>query len=180
MSSVVSTAVAEKPGRSSQPAPSRRAEALAERLEQGARMLADFAATLTDAEWQTRLPKDARKIGVIVHHVASQYMLEIKVALIVVAGQPVKGLTNADVDAVNAVHAKEFEHATKAQALELLEQNSADAAATIRGLSDEDLDRAVPNSLYEDAPLTCQMVLEDHAVRHSYHHLAIIRAALKK
>ena len=109
MSSVVSTAVAEKPGRSSQPAPSRRAEALAERLEQGARMLADFAATLTDAEWQTRLPKDGRKIGVIVHHVASQYMLEIKVALIVVAGQPVKGLTNADVDAVNAAHAKEFD-----------------------------------------------------------------------
>ena len=70
--------------------------------------------------------------------------------------------------------------ATKAQALELLGQNSADAAATIRGFSDEDLDRAVPNSLYEDAPLTCQMVLEDHAVRHSYHHLAIIRAALKK
>ena len=83
MSSVVSTAVAEKPGRSSPTAPSRRAEALAERLEQGARMLADFAATLTDAEWQTRLPKDGRKIGVIVHHVASQYMLEIKVALMV-------------------------------------------------------------------------------------------------
>ncbi len=140
----------------------------------------DFAATLTDAEWQTRLPKDGRKIGVIVHHVASQYMLEIKVALMVLDGQPIKGLTNADVDAVNGAHAKEFEGATKAQALELLKQNSAGVAATIRGLSDEDLDRAVPVSLYEDAPLTCQMVLEDHAVRHSYHHLAIIRAALKK
>jgi hypothetical protein len=175
----VSTAVAEKPGFSSQPAPSRRAEALAERLEQGARKLAGLAATLTDAEWQMRLPKDGRKIGVIVHHVASQYTLEIKVALMVVTGQPVKGLTNADVDAVNAAHAKEFDNATKAQALELLEQNSADAAATIRALSDEDLDRAVPVSLYEDAPLTCQMVLEDHAVRHSYHHLAIIRGALK-
>ena len=80
MSSVVSTAVAEKPGFSSQPAPSRRAEALAERLEQGARKLAGLAATLTDAEWQMRLPKDGRKIGVIVHHVASQYTLEIKPA----------------------------------------------------------------------------------------------------
>ena len=179
MSSVVSTAVADKPERSSQPATSRRAEALAQRLEQGARMLGDFAATLTDAEWQTRLPKDGRKVGVIVHHVASQYMLEIKVALMVLAGQPIKGLTNADIDAVNAAHAKEFEGATKAQALELLKQNSADVAATIRGLSDEDLDCAVPVSLYEDAPLTCQMVLEDHAVRHSYHHLAIIRGALK-
>jgi hypothetical protein len=33
-------------------------------------------------------------------------------------------------------------------------------------------------SLNADAPLTCQFFLEDHAVRHSYHHLAKIRAAL--
>lgn len=178
MSSVVSTAVAEESGRASNAAPSRRAEALAVRLEQGARALAELAASLTDAEWQTRLPKDRRTIGVVVHHVASQYTLEIKVALMVAGGQPIKGLTNADVDAVNAAHAKEFAGATKTQALELLRQNSADAAVTIRGLTDEDLDRAAPNSLYEDAPLTCQMVLEDHAVRHSYHHLAIIRKAL--
>jgi hypothetical protein len=43
----------------------------------------------------------------------------------------------------------------------------------------EVLDRAAPVSLYADAPLTCQFVLEDHAVRHSYHHLARIRAAVK-
>ena len=35
-------------------------------------------------------------------------------------------------------------------------------------------------SLYADAPLTAQFVLEDHAVRHSYHHLARIRATLAK
>jgi hypothetical protein len=40
------------------------------------------------------------------------------------------------------------------------------------------LDRVAPNSLYGGAPLTCQFMLEDHAVRHSFHHLARIRAAL--
>src|SRR5437763_14522312 len=34
-----------------------RANALAVRLEQGARALASFATTLTDAEWQTRFPR---------------------------------------------------------------------------------------------------------------------------
>jgi hypothetical protein len=34
-------------------------------------------------------------------------------------------------------------------------------------------------SLNADAPLTCQFFLEDHAVRHSYHHCARIRAALE-
>ncbi len=61
----------------------------------------------------------------------------------------------------------------------LLEQNSAAAAEAIRALSDEELDRVATISLYGDAPLTCQFMLEDHAVRHSYHHLARIQAALK-
>lgn len=55
----------------------KRADALAERLEQGAVELENFASELTEAQWQTRGPKDARKVGVIVHHVASVYPLEI-------------------------------------------------------------------------------------------------------
>jgi hypothetical protein len=35
-------------------------------------------------------------------------------------------------------------------------------------------------SLNGDAPLTCQFMLEDHAVRHSYHHLAILRGTVKR
>jgi len=57
-----------------------RAEALAVRLEHGARALATFASTLTDAECQTRIPQDGRKIGVVVHHVATMYPLEIQLA----------------------------------------------------------------------------------------------------
>ena len=60
-----------------------------------------------------------------------------------------------------------------------MRRNSEAAAAAIRAFSDEDFARAVPISLYEDAPLTAQFFLEDHAVRHSYHHLGILRAALK-
>ena len=54
-----------------------------------------------------------------------------------------------------------------------------DSAAAIRALSDQELDRAAPASLYADAPVTCQFMLEDHAVRHTYHHLAKLREALK-
>jgi hypothetical protein len=59
---------------------SQRTDALAARLEQGARALASLASSLTDAEWQTRLPHDGRKIGVVVHHVATMYPLEIQLA----------------------------------------------------------------------------------------------------
>jgi hypothetical protein len=81
---------------------------------------------------------------------------------------------------MNAGHATENDAVTKESAVDLLRVNSAAAAAAIRALSDEELAQAAPVSLYSDAPLTCQFVLEDHAVRHSYHHLARIRGALKR
>ena len=44
---------------------SRRAEALADRLEQGAQALAVLAESLSDAEWRMNVPKDGRPVGVI-------------------------------------------------------------------------------------------------------------------
>jgi hypothetical protein len=159
---------------------SRRARALADRLEQGARALITFASGLTDAEWQTRVPGDGRKVGVTVHHVASVYPLEIKLAQTLAGGQPIEGVTMHDVNEMNARHAKEHDAVTKDETLDLLRRNSTAAEAAIRALSDEELDRAARASLYSDAILTCQFVLEDHAVRHSYHHLARMLAALKR
>ena len=155
-----------------------RSNVLADRLEQGARALATFASALTDAEWQTSLPEE-RKIGVIVHHVASVYPLEIQLAQVLAGGKAVTGVTMEVINEMNAGHARDNDAVTKAEALDLLRQNSAAAAAAIRALSDRELDHAAPVSLYSDAPLTCQFVLEDHAVRHSYHHLARIREALQ-
>jgi len=155
-----------------------RSEALAARLEAGASALAAFAATLSETEWQTAVPHDGRKIGVVVHHVASVYPIEMHLAHSLAAGQPITGLIWDAVHAMNRDHAKEHDGVSKEAALTLLANNSAAAAAAIRALSDAELDRAAPVSLNSDAPLTCQFILEDHAVRHSYHHLARIRAAL--
>jgi hypothetical protein len=158
---------------------SKRSNALAERLEQGAQALADFASGLTEAEWQMRLPKDGRKIGVIVNHVASVYPVEVLLALTIAEGKPITGVTADNVDEMNAEHAKKNDAVPKVETLELLRRNSAAAAIAIRELGDDELDRAALASLYSDAPVTCQFVLEDHAVRHSYHHLARLRRAVQ-
>jgi hypothetical protein len=155
-----------------------RSEALASRLEAGAAALAALAASLSETEWQTRLPKDGRKVGVVVHHVASVYPIETHLASLLAAGQPITGVTWDAVHTMNRDHAKENDGISKEAVLALLATNSAAAAAAIRAFSEEQLDRAAPVSLNSDAPLTCQFMLEDHAVRHSYHHLAGIRAAL--
>lgn len=157
-----------------------RSEALAARLEGGATALAAFAATVSETEWQTPLPHDGRKVGVVVHHVASVYPIEIHLASLLAAGQPITAVTWDAVHTMNHDHKNENDAISKEATLALLATNSAAAAAAVRALSDAQLDRAAPVSLNSDAPLTCQYMLEEHAVRHSYHHLARIRAALAR
>lgn len=154
-----------------------RAEALAARLEAGATELASFAATLTDAEWSTRV-RDGRTIGVVVHHVASMYPIEMDVAGVIASGKPVSGVTWEAVADINARHAVEHARVTRQEALALLATNSATAARGVRQFTDAQLDMAAPFSLSFDAPMSTQFVLEDHAVRHSFHHLARIRQTL--
>lgn len=159
---------------------SKRAEALAARIEEGADGLATFAQGLTDEEWSTPVASghDQRTIGVIVHHVASMYPIEIEVAQAVAAGGTVMNVAWEDVAGINAAHARENAAVTKDAALELLRRNSREAAAVVRAFTDEQLDRAAPFSLSYGAPVTAQFVVEDHALRHSWHHLARIRLRL--
>jgi hypothetical protein len=155
------------------------AAVLADRLEDGANALAAFALALSNEQWRTRLPKDGRTVGVVVHHVASMYPVEIQLAQTLATGAAVTGVTWDVVHAMNARHAQEWAAVTQETAVELLQRNSRAAAAAIRNLGDAALAQAAPISLYGDAPLTCQFMLEDHAVRHSYHHLSRIREALR-
>jgi hypothetical protein len=159
---------------------SKRANALAERIEQGAQALAALAESLSEAEWQTIVPNEGRTAGVLIHHVASIYPLEVELAQGLAAGKPIAGVTWDAVAHMNAEHAQEHAEAGKQETLELLSQNSKLAAEAVRQFTDEQLDAAAPVSLNADAPLTAQFFIEDHALRHSFHHLASIRAVLNR
>lgn len=158
---------------------SRRAESLAERIEEGGAKLADFAEGLSEAEWSKSVSAtDCRPIGVIVHHVASMYPIEIDVARAIASGKEVTEVTWEVVAQLNLKHAQEHAGATKAETLALLRRNSRDAANAVRTLTDNELDQAAPFGLSFAAPVTAQFVIEDHALRHSWHHLARIRKAV--
>ena len=159
---------------------SRRSEALAARIEAGAEELAAFAQDLSEAEWQSTMPgaRDRRPLGVIVHHVASIYPIEIDVARGIAAGKPMLDVTWDVVAGINAKHAEENAGVSKADTLALLRRNSREAADAVRMLTDEQLDRAAPFGLSYGAPVTAQFVVEDHALRHSWHHLARLQRAV--
>jgi len=157
----------------------RRAESLAARIEEGAALLAAFAEGLSEPEWRIPVSStDRRSVGVIVHHVATMYPIEVDVARTIASGKAITDVTWEVVAQINAKHAGEQAAVSKAAALDLLRRNSHDAAAAVRAFTDDQLDRAAPFSLSFGAPVTAQFVIEDHALRHSWHHLARIRKAL--
>jgi hypothetical protein len=158
---------------------SRRAESLAARIEQGAAGLIAFAEGLSDAEWLTPVSgTDPRSVGVIVHHVGNMYPIEIDLARAVADGQSVAEVTWEAVAQLNARHAQANAQVSKSAALEIVRKNSVEAAAAVRTFTDQQLDTAAPLALNAGAPMTAQFVIEDHAMRHSWHHLAAIRKAL--
>lgn len=155
-----------------------RSEGLAQRIERGATELARFAEGLSDAEWRTAIAPDGRTAGVIVHHVASVYPIEIHLATELAHGRAIEGVTWKDVAEMNAAHARAHATVSRPETLALLAENSRAAAEAVRRFSDAQLDSAAPASLYAGAPVTAQFMIEDHALRHAWHHLAKIEAAL--
>jgi len=116
-------------------------------------------------------------VGVVVHHVASVYPIEIELAELLGEGKPITGATMEGINKMNADHASVNKNVKKHETIELLRTNSLIAAAAVRSFSNEALENAAPVSLNADAPLTAQFFIEDHALRHSYHHLAKIKAS---
>jgi hypothetical protein len=108
------------------------------------------------------------------------YPIEMDVVSKVAGGGTVMDVTWDAVAQINAKHARDNRACSKAEALELLQKNSRAAADGVRKLTDEQLDRCAPFSLSYGAPVTAQFVIEDHPLRHPWHHLARMKAALEK
>ena len=79
---------------------SKRANALADRVQQGSQALAALAEDLSDSEWQTIVPNEERPVGVLVHHVASSYPIEIDLARSLASAKPIEGVTWQAVDQI--------------------------------------------------------------------------------
>ncbi|MDH5590216.1 MAG: DinB family protein [Gemmatimonadota bacterium] len=154
-----------------------RAEALAKRILDGAEGLAGYAEGLDAEQWAKPVPGDGRSVGVVVHHVASAYPIEVRLAQTIASGTAIEDVGWSDIHRMNAQHAADHADVSQAEAVELLRRNASEAATLVRRFSDEELDTAAPVSLNAGAPLTAQFFIEDHALRHSFHHLAKIREA---
>jgi uncharacterized protein (TIGR03083 family) len=151
-----------------------RAEALAKQFEAKA---ADMAATLealSDADWKKITAAEKWSVGVTAHHVAGGHEQIAGIVKTVAAGQSIPNFTMAMLDEANAKHAREFAACTRAETLALHQKGAAAAAATVRALSDTELDRS-GTVLTGAPPMTAQQVIEGVLINHIADHLGSIR-----
>ena len=142
--------------------PNPRANALADILEEGARALATFAKGLTESEWQARILHDGRKIGVVVVSTSPPCTRwRSSSAQTLAGGEAVRGVTWDDLPRHECRARQGARRGHEEGALELLEKNGAGGRGGGRALSDRSWPGSLQISLYSDAPLTCQFILEE-------------------
>ena len=151
-----------------------RAEALAKEFEARAAEMAKAIGQLTEADWKKVTEAEKWPVGVTAHHVAGAHEPISGLVKTVAAGQSVPNITMEMLHASNAKHAQEFAGCTKAETLALHEKGAAAAAATVRGLSDTELDRS--GTVLTGMPaMTAQQVIEGILTNHISDHLQSIR-----
>jgi hypothetical protein len=157
---------------------SERAEALAERLEQAVDEVIAMVEQSSDERWKATCAAEGWSTGITAHHIAEAH-LNGAVGFIqtLATGQQVPPVTTEMIDQGNAQHAAQHANCTRTETLDLLRQRGAAAASTIRGFSDEQLDRAAPMAFAGGASLNAQQLIESAVIDSVQQHLDSIRAA---
>ena len=154
---------------------SERARILAEQLEQANRDLIHTVEGLSDTQWRAKTPGDGRTVGVVAHHVAASHKSVAGLVGAIAHGQVVPTITMEMIHEGNATHATQHANCTKAETVALLRQNGAAAVATVRGLSETELDRT---ATFPMGTMTAAQVIERILTGHANDHHGTIRRAI--
>jgi uncharacterized damage-inducible protein DinB len=153
-----------------------RSQALAEQFEQANRQMVATVERCTDAQWKSKMSGEERSVGVVAHHVAQSHEGIASIVKLIATGQPMPPMTMNTIHQMNAEHAKQYASVGKDETLALLRKNAAAAAATVRGLSDEQLDRSAP--VLGGPPMTAQQMVERVLIGHVVDHHGGIKATV--
>jgi uncharacterized damage-inducible protein DinB len=151
-----------------------RAESLAKQFETKAAEMTGAITKLSDADWKKVTSAEKWSVGVTAHHVAGGHEGILGIVKTIASGQSIPNFTMAILDEMNAKHAREQAGCTKAETLALHEKGAAAAAATVRALSDAELDQS-GTVLTGVPPMTTQQVVEGILISHITGHLGSIR-----
>jgi hypothetical protein len=155
-----------------------RSEALAKQFETKARDALATLEKLGDADWKKVTAAEKWPVGVTAHHLAGALEPVSYMVRAIAAGQSPGDFSREMLDEMNARHANDFANCTRAETIELHRKGIAAAAATIRGLSDEEL--AKGGTLFKgEPPMTAEQLIVGGLLNHTDEHFASIRKTLR-
>lgn len=152
-----------------------RAQALAREFE---RANADAIRVVEDCpaeRWQAHHPGENRTVNVLAHHIAVGHQLIAEWVQGIATGQQLPALTMDSFTEPNAQHARQYAQVTQPEVIAAMQQHGAAAARAVRGLSNEQLERA--GELLGRQWRT-QDVIEHVLIGHVRNHLDSIRQAV--
>jgi len=154
---------------------SEQAEALAQHFEQANDEAIAVVEGCPDERWRAHHASEGRSVNVLAHHVAVGHQIIAEWVQGIATGQPLPALTMDSFTEPNAQHARQNADVTKPEAIAELRHQGATAASLIRGLSDEQLDRA---GELLGRQMRTRDVIEGVLIGHVRNHLGSIREAL--
>jgi DinB superfamily len=154
-----------------------RAEALAKKFEAKAQEATAVIERLSDADWKKVTAGEKWTVGVVAHHIAGSHEAIGGIVKNIATGQTTPPFTMEMLHDMNAQHAREHAHCTKAETLALHKQGAAAAAAIVRGLDDAWLGRTA-TVLAGMPPMSAEQAAEGILVNHVDEHLKSIRMAV--
>jgi uncharacterized damage-inducible protein DinB len=154
---------------------SEQAQALAERFEQANDEVIGVVEGCPNEQWLAHHAREGRSVNVLAHHIAVSHRTIAEWAQSIAAGEPVPALTMDSFTEPNAQHARQYANVTKHEVITELRHQGAAAASVVRGLSDEQLERA---GELLGSQWRVRGVIEGILIGHVPNHLGSIREAL--
>lgn len=159
---------------------SERAAALATTFEQANDALIAAVEGCTDEQVRQICDAEGWSIAVAGHHVAASYGSLGGLAQLLAKGQELPAITMDMIHAANAQHAEEFASIGRDETLAELRTQGADAAALVRGLTDEQLDRSAPMAFASGASWSTADIIERILIGHPLDHAKSIQATIAR
>lgn len=156
---------------------SQRAEALAAKFEQANNDVIAAVEGCSDGQWSATCQDEGWSVAATAHHIAGGYPLITGLAQAMAGGTQFPALTAEQIDKRNAEHAQQFAGVSKDETLQMLREGGAAAAAAVRGLNDEQLDKKAV-VLQGQPEMTTEQMLDAVLVGSATGHLASIRKAI--
>ena len=134
-----------------------------------------FVESCSDEEWRAICRPEKWQVGVVAHHIAWGHERAADWINAIRNGIPIPGSPRAH-DASNAIKAAQVAGISRDEVIFLARRNADRLVATLRSLTEEDFERAVPFGPARGRPLSIEGLGRSHLDRH----LASMRATLRR